>query len=119
MIERVVAFEAPVIVDDGRSPVPRGLSQQLEQLVREERRGQAVTRFMRVALEAPAAMVLAMRIVVPAWRQMTAMAQATAYDVELCAGLQDGAPIPEGRWKSIDIPVLALVGQKSKLWAQL
>lgn len=116
-IERVVAFEAPVIVDDGRSPVPRELSQQLERLVREERRGQAVTQFMRVALEAPAAMVFAMRMMVPAWRQMTAMAQTTAYDVELCAGLQDGAPIPEDRWKSVGVPVLALVGQKSKPWA--
>jgi pimeloyl-ACP methyl ester carboxylesterase len=117
MVERVVAFEAPVIVDDGRPPVPPVLSRQLEQLVREGRRGQAVTRFMRVALEAPAAMVFAMRMMVPAWRQMTAMAHTTVYDVELCAGLQDGAPIPEDRWKTISVPVLALVGQKSKVWA--
>ncbi|WP_036967958.1 alpha/beta fold hydrolase [Promicromonospora kroppenstedtii] len=117
MVERVVAFEAPVIVDDGRPPVPRELSRQLDQLVREERRGQAVTRFMRDALEAPAAMVLAMRMMVPAWRQMTAMAHTTVYDVELCAGLQDGGPISGDRWKAISVPVLALVGQKSKPWA--
>ncbi|MFD7024582.1 alpha/beta fold hydrolase [Promicromonospora sukumoe] len=117
MVERVVAFEAPVIVDDGRPPVPPALSRQLEQLVREGCRGKAVTRFMRVALEAPAAMVLAMRMMVPAWRQMTAMAQTTVYDVELCAGLQDGAPIPDDRWKTMRVPVLALVGQKSKPWA--
>jgi pimeloyl-ACP methyl ester carboxylesterase len=116
-IERVVAFEPPVIVDAGRSPIPPELSQELEQLVREGRRSQAVKQFMREALEAPAAMVLATRLMVPAWRQMIAMAHTTAYDVELCAGLQNGAPIPEDRWRSIDTPVLALVGQKSKPWA--
>jgi pimeloyl-ACP methyl ester carboxylesterase len=116
-IERVVAFEAPVIVDDSWPSVPRELSRQLEQLVREGRRGQAVTRFMRVALGAPAPMVIAMRMMVPAWRQMTAMAHTTAYDVELCAGLQDSAPVPDQRWDGIGIPVLALVGQKSQGWA--
>ncbi|PRZ05182.1 pimeloyl-ACP methyl ester carboxylesterase [Isoptericola sp. CG 20/1183] len=116
-VERVVAFEPPVIVDDGRSPVPRELSHDLDQLVREERRSQALTHFMREALGAPAAMVFALRLMVPAWRQMTAMAHTAAYDVQLCTGLQDGAPIPEDRWTSIDAPVLVLVGEKSKGWA--
>lgn len=116
-VDRVVAFEPPVIVDDGRPPVPRDLSQRLGRLVREGRRAQAVGEFMRVALGAPAAMTFAMRLMVPAWRQMVAMAHTTAYDAALCLGLQDGNPITERRWRTLDVPALVLVGEKSKPWA--
>jgi hypothetical protein len=48
----VVAYEAPVIVDDRRPPVPRDLADRLEALVAEGRNSQAVTEFMKTALGA-------------------------------------------------------------------
>jgi pimeloyl-ACP methyl ester carboxylesterase len=116
-VEQVVSFEAPVIVDGGRPPVPRDLPGRLEQLVEEGRRSKAVSTFNAEALRSPAAMTFAMRLMVPVWRQMTAMAQTTAYDALLCHGLQDGRPIPDERWAGISAPALVLVGGKSPRWA--
>lgn len=116
-ISGVMSFEAPVIVDGGRPPIPRDLPAQLGQLVRDGRSSRAVSTFMRQALGVPAGMTFAMRMMFPVWRQMTAMAQTTEYDLTLCAGLQDGRPIPDGRWTDIDVPVLVLVGEKSDPWA--
>lgn len=116
-VEKVVSFEAPVIVDGGRPPVPHDLPQHLGQLVRAGRRSKAVSTFTKEALNSPAAMTIAMRLMVPVWRQMTAMAQTAEYDVALCRGLQDGLPIPDGRWLEISAPALVLVGEKSPRWA--
>jgi pimeloyl-ACP methyl ester carboxylesterase len=114
----VVAYEAPVIVDDRRAPVPRDLAERLEQLVAAGRPSQAVTEFMKTALGASAFMVGSMRLMVPVWRSMVAMARSTAYDVRLCAGLQDGTPLTTTRWHGITAPVLVLVGGKGDAFMQ-
>ncbi|GAA1752541.1 alpha/beta fold hydrolase [Agromyces humatus] len=106
----VVAYEAPVIVDDQRPPVPRELADRVEALVDDGRRSQAVAEFMKSALGAPGFMVGATRLMVPIWRSMVAMAPTTAYDLRLCAGLQDGTPLTTTRWKGVVGPVLVLVG---------
>jgi pimeloyl-ACP methyl ester carboxylesterase len=116
-IRQVVSFEAPVIVDDGRAPISRELADRLRELVGSGKRSEAVSLFMKQALGAPAAMVYGMRLMVPVWRQMTAMAHTAAYEVELCAGLQDGGPIPEDRWTDVTAPALVMVGEKSEPWA--
>lgn len=113
----VVSFEAPVVVDDGRPAIPRDFPAHLGQLVRAGKRSAAVSEFNRRALGAPAAMNLAMRLMVPIWRQMTAMAHTTEYDLTLCLGLQDGRPLPADRWTGITCPALVLVGEKSEPWA--
>lgn len=116
-ISKVISFEAPVIVDDSRPPISRDFPTHLGQLVRDGHRSTAVSMFMKEALGAPAAMTLAMRLMFPVWRQMTAMAQTTEYDLALCAGLQDGRPIPDQKWTNISVPALVLVGEKSDPWA--
>ncbi|OJH38555.1 alpha/beta fold hydrolase [Cystobacter ferrugineus] len=117
-VTRVAAYEAPVIVDDRRPPVPRELADRLTEFVRGGRGSRAVTEFNRVALGAPAFMVAAMRLMVPVWRSMVAMAPTTVYDARLCAGLQDGAPLTTARWASLDVPALVLVGDKGESFMQ-
>lgn len=114
----VVAYEAPVIVDDRRSPVPRDLADRLERMVGEGRSSQAVTEFMKTALGASAFMVGAMRLLVPVWRSMVTVAATTAYDVRICAGLQDGEPLTTARWEAIAAPVLVVVGGKGDPFMQ-
>lgn len=117
-VTRVAAFEAPAIVDDSRPPVPRGLADRLAALVDEGRGSRAVTEFNRVALRAPAFMVASMRLMVPVWRSMVAMAATTVYDARLCAGLQDGTALPADRWARLDVPALVLVGGKGEAFMQ-
>lgn len=114
----VVAYEAPVIVDDRRPPVPRDLADRLAHLIAEGRHSRAVTEFMTTALGASGFMVGAMKLVVPVWRSMVAMAATTVYDVRLCAGLQDGAPLTTTRWETITAPVLVVVGGKGDPFMQ-
>ncbi|MEV1131218.1 alpha/beta hydrolase [Agromyces sp. NPDC049794] len=114
----VVAYEAPVIVDDRRPPVPRDLADRLEHLVVEGRSSRAVTEFMKSALGASGFMVGAMKLVVPVWRSMVAMAATTVYDVRRCAGLQDGEPLTTTRWEAISAPVLVVVGGKGDPFMQ-
>jgi pimeloyl-ACP methyl ester carboxylesterase len=114
----VVAYEAPVIVDDRRSPVPRDLADRLEGLVAEGRSSQAVTEFMKTALGASSFMVGAVRLMVPVWRAMVTVAATTAYDVRICAGLQDGQPLTTVRWEAIAAPVLVVVGGKGDPFMQ-
>ncbi|WP_020014590.1 alpha/beta fold hydrolase [Promicromonospora sukumoe] len=113
-VTRVAAYEAPVIVDDRRPPVPRDLGDRLAELVRAGRAARAVSEFNRVALGAPAVMVAAMRLMLPAWRAMVAMAPTTVYDARLCVGLQDGTPLDAARWGTTSVPVLVMVGGKGE-----
>lgn len=110
----VVGYEAPVIVDDRRRPVPRDLADRLAELVEAGRAAQAVAEFNRVALGAPPVMVAAMRLMVPVWRAMVAMAPTVVYDARLCVGLQDGAPLATDRWAGLEAPALILVGGKGE-----
>lgn len=114
----VIAFEPPVIVDDRRAPVPRDLADRLQQLVDEGRGSDAVREFNRAALGASSFMIQAMRVMVGPWRTMVAMAQTTVYDTSLCAGLQDGMPLPADRWSGLRAPSLVLVGSKSEPFMQ-
>lgn len=113
-ISRIVAYEPPAIVDDLRAPVPRGFADHLASLIDRGRPAQAVTEFNKVALGAPSFMVAAMRLMVPVWRSMVAMAPTVVYDARLCQGLQDGAPLARGRWDAVTAPTLLLVGGKGE-----
>ncbi len=117
-ISRVVAYEAPVIVDDRRPPVPRDLADRLSRLVGEGRDAQAVAEFNTAAIGVSRSMVAAMRLMVPIWRSMVAMAPTTVYDVRLCAGLQDGTPLTTSRWAALDVPALVLVGGRGEPFMQ-
>lgn len=112
-IDRVVAYEAPVIVDAARPAVPRGFAGHLGDLVREGRNSQAVAEFFRGALGISAIGLRMTRLMIPLWRSMTAMAQTTEYDLAMCHGLQDGRPLPADRWEGIRADVLVLVGERS------
>lgn len=117
-VSGVVVYEPPAIVDDRRAPVPRGLAERLEELVRDGRRSEAVREFHRVALGASPFMVWAMRAMAGPWRAMVAMASTTAYDTRLCIGLQDGEPLNADRWKALRAPSLVLVGSKGAPFMQ-
>jgi pimeloyl-ACP methyl ester carboxylesterase len=57
-----------------------------------------------------------MRVMMPVWRKLTAVAHTLPYDFAILDGLQSGRPLPAGRWDDVTIPALVVVGGKSPAW---
>jgi pimeloyl-ACP methyl ester carboxylesterase len=110
-IDRLVAYEAPFIVDDTHTPNDLDLPEQLAALVDDGRRGDAVKLFMRT-VGAPAPMVAVMRLL-PVWRKLTAVAHTLPYDMAMVVGFEQGRPLPAGHYYDVRCPTLVLAGGKS------
>jgi pimeloyl-ACP methyl ester carboxylesterase len=105
-------FEPPFIVNDGRPPMPSGYVEHLESLVATGDRSAAVEYFMTKALLIPAEFVAGMKAD-PSWASMERYAHTYAYDGRICAGTQEGKPLPRDRWQT-EAPVLAAIGGNSE-----
>jgi pimeloyl-ACP methyl ester carboxylesterase len=113
-IDRLVAYEAPFIVDDSRAPIPAGYAAELDALLAAGRRGDAVRLFMR-QVGLPRILVALMRLM-PAWGKLKGVAHTLPYDAATLRGLQAGEPLPADRFSAVTTPTLALVGGKSPAW---
>jgi pimeloyl-ACP methyl ester carboxylesterase len=108
---RVVAYEAPYIVDDTHAANDLRLPDQVQTMVSEGRRSEAVKAFLRV-VGAPAPVVALMPLM-PAWKLMTGIAHTLPYDLSLVVGRQQGQPIPAGAYDGLTAPTLVIAGGKS------
>ena len=79
-VRRVFSYEAPVIVDDRREPMPSDAIDQVDTMIAEGKRGKAVGYFFRTAFGASGFMIAMTRVMVPVWSKMVAMAPTLAYD---------------------------------------
>lgn len=113
-IRKLALYEAPFIVDDSRPPVPADIVAQFDQLLAENRRGDAVRLFMR-QVGAPRVMIALMRLL-PAWPRLKAVAHTLPYDMTILAGRQAGKPLAASSWSAATMPTLVLVGEKSPAW---
>jgi pimeloyl-ACP methyl ester carboxylesterase len=110
-IDRLAVYEAPFIVDDSHAPNPRDLPQTVERLVEEGRRAEAVKTFLRVVgVPGP---FLAIMPLMPAWKEMVAVAHTLTNDFTIVIGHQQGEPIPAGYYDRVPAPTLVLLGAKS------
>ncbi len=108
---KLVLYEPPFIVDDSRPPATPNIVDTLQDLVAEDRRGDAVRLFLReVGLPGP--MVALMRFL-PAWKKLTAVAHTLPYDMTIVDGNQTGEPLSADRWPNVTAPTLVVVGGKS------
>ncbi|KLT39161.1 alpha/beta-hydrolase [Cutaneotrichosporon oleaginosum] len=114
----VIAYEAPLIVDASRPPVPHALPDEIDALVDAGHPASAVRLFMRSALGVGWLVLGILMAMWPVWRGMVAMARTAAYDCRLCAGLQDGKELPRDRWR-FTCPVLVAVGQNAEEFMQV
>jgi pimeloyl-ACP methyl ester carboxylesterase len=113
-VEKLVAYEPPVIVDDSRPPVEPGYAQTLNEVLTAGRRGDAVRLFMR-EVGVPGIAIALMRFM-PAWSKLKAVAHTLPYDFAILDGLQTGNPLPDNRWDAVTTPTLVMVGGKSPTW---
>jgi pimeloyl-ACP methyl ester carboxylesterase len=114
-IKKLVAYEAPFVVDSSRAPVPADFVAHLTELVAADRRGAAVKYFMTRGVGVPAPFV-AMMQVMPAWLKLKAMANTLPYDAATLRDAGAGKPLPPRRWANITAPTLVACGGKSPAW---
>jgi pimeloyl-ACP methyl ester carboxylesterase len=115
-IMKLAVYEPPFIVDDSRPPLPADYAEQLDRLVAEGRRGDAVAYFMTTGVGLPSAVVDQMRGA-PMWPAMEALAHTIAYDVRVMGSNMSGGPLP-AEWATVTIPTLVLDGGNSPDWAR-
>jgi len=113
-VTKVVAYEAPFIVDASRTPAPTGYRQQLERLIEDDRRGDAVKLFMGF-VGLPRFLIATMPLF-PAWKKLKAVAPTLVYDATIMEGTQAGRSLPTDRWAAVKLPVLVADGAKSPAW---
>ncbi len=110
-IEKLIAFEPPFVVDDTRKPMPTTFVADLEA----RKPADAVKYFMTKGVGLPGPLVTMMRLM-PAWKQMTAIAHTLPYDARFVAHNGIGRPLDATQWAAIDVPVLTVFGGKSPAW---
>jgi pimeloyl-ACP methyl ester carboxylesterase len=111
-IEKLALYEPPFIIDDSRPPVPQDYVPQLNKLLAEGRRSEAVEYFMTDAVLVPTEMVTQMRST-PMWPQIEAVAHTIPYDGAIMGDTMSGNPSTLKKWASVTVPTLVMVGGAS------
>lgn len=108
---KLAMYEPPLIVDDTHAPAPSSALPEMRALIAEDRRGDAVTAFMK-SVDVPGFGIVMMRLL-PAWKKLKGVAHTLPNDLALLEGLRQGRPLPTDRWTTAAVPTLVADGGKS------
>lgn len=108
-IARLALFEPPVVVDDGRPPLPEDYVERLDAAIADGRREDAVTLFLTAAVGMPEEFIAGMRES-DEWPGLEAIAHTIAYDGRNVGDTMSGKPLRADLWDHVDIPVLVMHG---------
>ena len=101
-------YEPPYMVGEGGHRPPPDHQAQLKRLIAGDRRGDAVTYFMREVMGIPGIIVMAMRLL-PFWSKLKTVAHTLPYD----SAVMGDFSLPAARLASIAVPTLIVGGGKS------
>ncbi|GAA3117703.1 pimeloyl-ACP methyl ester carboxylesterase [Kribbella aluminosa] len=110
-VEKLVAFEPPYVVDGSRKQIPRTWVADLTALGPDD----AIKYFFTKGIGLPGILVTMMKLM-PAWKNMRAIAHTLPYDAQVVGENCFGEPMDAAQWASIDQPVLVVSGGKSPAW---
>lgn len=113
-VKGLFLYEPPFIVDGSHPPMPEDFAGQVEKLLAADKPNAAVKLFFHKGMGIPALAVTLMRLFMPGWSKMVAMAHTIPYDLAALAGTQTGRPLPAERWAPVKAPILVMVGSKSE-----
>lgn len=116
-IVKIALYEPPYNVDDTRAPVPDDYVAHLDELVAQDRRGDAVEYFMVRGVGMPQDAVTQMRGA-PFWPALEAVAHTIAYDGRAMGFDKPDRSLPVDRWKTITAPALVMDGDASPDWSR-
>lgn len=107
-IVKIALYEPPYNVDDTRAPVPDDYVAHLDELVAQDRRGDAVEYFMAKVVGMPEEFVASARSQ-PWWQWTESLAHTLAYDAEIMGDYS----LPVDAIRNVAVPTLVLVGAAS------
>jgi pimeloyl-ACP methyl ester carboxylesterase len=113
-VKKVFLYEPPFIVDGSRRPMPDTLIQEINASLSANNRSRAVAIFFSKGMGIPAPGIAFMRLLMPAWSDMTKMAHTAPYDLMVLAGTQSGKPLPADRWAPATPSAMVAVGARSE-----
>ncbi|MBK3556847.1 alpha/beta hydrolase [Streptomyces sp. MBT56] len=112
-VNKLAVYEPPFsVTSDGFGP-PAGFGGQIDSLLAEDRRSDAVKAFMVKAQGMPSFMVGAMRLMPGVWSNLKGLANTLPYDIAVMGDTQQGKPLPAEPWSAASAPTLVLTGSKS------
>jgi len=113
-VKKLFLYEPPFIVDGSHAPISDSLQAEIGEAVASGKRDEAVALFFHKGMGIPAAGVTFMRLLMPAWRDMAAIAHTAPYDLKILAGTQSGKALAPDRWPRETPPAAVAVGAKSE-----
>ncbi|MDN5274620.1 MAG: hydrolase [Candidatus Saccharibacteria bacterium] len=112
-ITKLALHEPPFVVDPSDRRPPVDFTAHVTKLIAEDKRGDAVTYFMRDVMGAPGFVIPLMHLMPGMWSKLTAVAQTLPYDAQLVDGFQSGKPLPSELWRSVTMPTIVMSGPES------
>ena len=91
---------------------PADFAERLHELVAWERRGGAVSYYLREGIGVPAPFVTLMRLT-PFWSKLKAVAHTLPYDWAVLGDTMAGRPLSPTEWASVRATTLVVAGEKS------
>jgi len=116
-VTKLALYEPPFVVDDSRPAVPADIAQQLRDLLKAGKPGDAAELFLVRGANMPVEMVAEMRAA-PYWPEAEASATTLPYDADIMGDTMSGNPLPKDRWKNVTVPVAVMWGDQSPAWQQ-
>ncbi len=113
-IDKIAAYEPPLIVDGSRPPTPPDYVPGLRSDLAANRPGDAVKRFMR--LVGMPRLFVSLFPVLPNWGKLKRVAPTLPYDAAVMGETQSGRPLDPEHWATVRAPTVVLVGGKSGVW---
>lgn len=116
-VDKIALYEPPYNVDDTREPIPADYVEHLDELIAQDRRGDAVEYFMVAGVGLPAEAAAQMRDA-PFWPSLEAVAHTISYDGRVMGYDRPDRSLPVDRWTAITAPALVMDGDASPEWAR-
>jgi pimeloyl-ACP methyl ester carboxylesterase/uncharacterized protein YndB with AHSA1/START domain len=107
-VKKLVIFEPPYYTDSRRNEPPSDAERQLNQMIAEGRKKDAVKFYLRKVIGVPAIVPFILRLT-PNWSKMIANANSLPYD----AAVMGNFKVPKNVLASINIPVMVIASAKS------
>lgn len=109
-IPKLALYEPPFDVSDEGHHSPKDALQQLQKMIAENRRGDAVKYFIHDIVGVPAFAAFIMALF-PIWKKLKSVAHTLPYDVTILGDFS----LPEESAKSVKIPTLISAGDKTQV----
>jgi pimeloyl-ACP methyl ester carboxylesterase len=112
-ITKLALHEPPFVVDPSDRRPPADFTAHVTKLIADNKRGAAVTYFMRDVMGAPGFVIPLMHLMPGMWSKLTAVANTLPYEAQLLDGFQSGKPLLTTLWNSVTMPTIVMSGPES------